>query len=263
MLKFCSLYSGSTGNSLFVQTDNTKILIDAGVSGKKIVDALESKEIDIKDIDAILVTHEHMDHIKSINVLSNKYNIPVYATLKTWGQLDKKNVKIGIQNKKTFNISEKFSVKDLTVKPFKTPHDAIDSCGFSFENLDKKKITVATDLGHVDSEIYLELKGSNFVLLEANYELELLKIGKYPDFLKQRISGDFGHLSNVDTGNIIANLIRDGLSNVMLGHLSKENNFPELAKQTVIEQVNKDGKLSDNIDISVASRLGPSEFIYL
>ena len=261
MFKFCSLYSGSTGNSLFVQTENTKILVDAGVSGKKIVEALESKDIDIKDIDSILVTHEHMDHIKSINVLSNKYDIPVYATLKTWRQLDKKNINISTQNRKIFKISEKFSIKDLKINPFKTPHDAIDSCGFSFENLDKKKITIATDLGHIESQIYSELEDSDFVLLEANYELELLKMGKYPDFLKQRIAGDFGHLSNTDTGNVVAKLIKKGLSNVMLGHLSKENNFPELAKQTVIEQINKEEKLSGNIDINVASRLEPSEFI--
>lgn len=188
MFKFCSLYSGSTGNSLFVQTENTKILVDAGVSGKKVVEGLESINVDIKDVDSILVTHEHMDHVKSIKILSNKYNIPVYSTVKTWRELEKKNISISQENKKTFKISEKFSIGDLNIIPFKTPHDAVDSCGFSFENLDKKKITIATDLGHMQENIFAQLEDSDFVLLESNYELELLKMGKYPDFLKQRIS---------------------------------------------------------------------------
>lgn len=157
-----------------------------GVSGKKVVQALESIDVNIKAIDGILVTHEHMDHIKGIGVLSKQYNIPIFSTKKTWKEIDKK-FEISNENKRVFDISkEGFYIEDLKVIPFKTPHDAVDSCGFSFES-DGKKITVATDLGHIEEEIFDELKQSQFVMLESNYETELLKIGKYPDFLKRRI----------------------------------------------------------------------------
>jgi len=261
MLKCCSLYSGSTGNSLFLSSENTKVLIDAGASGKKIIEGLESIGVSINEIDSILVTHEHTDHTKSLNLLSNKYDIPIYSTIKTWTELEKQNIKVATKNHKTFNISEKFEIGDLTIFPFKTPHDAIDSCGFSFE-ADNKKVTIATDLGHVNEEIYSYLQQSDFVLLEANYEPNLLKMGKYPDFLKRRIAGQFGHLSNSDASNIICKLVKNGLSKLMLGHISKENNFPELVYQTVMQELqNLDVDCKIDLDIAVANRTCPSKLI--
>jgi len=157
-----------------------------GVSGKKIVKALESINVDIKNINGILVTHEHLDHIKSIGVLSKQYNIPVFSTNKTWIELDKK-FSIANDNKKKFDVyGGGFYIQDLKVIPFKTPHDAIDSCGFSFE-ANNKKLTIATDLGHMEDGIFNQLEKSQFIMLESNYETELLKMGRYPDFLKKRI----------------------------------------------------------------------------
>lgn len=188
MLKFCSLYSGSTGNSLFVQSDNTKLLVDSGVSAKKVEDGLNSIGIDISDIDAILVTHEHSDHVQSLGTISKKFNIPVYANSKTWDAMPIQRDKISDCNIKFFNNDEKFEVKDFVIHPFSTPHDAANSCGFSFL-CDNNKFSIATDLGHITTNIMEHLEGSSFLMLESNYDPEVLKCSKYPYILKTRIAG--------------------------------------------------------------------------
>ena len=258
MLKFCSLYSGSTGNSLFVENNDTKILIDAGVSGKKVVDALESINVKPEEINAILITHEHTDHIQSVGTLSKKYNIPIYANSNTWSKISKE--KINKTNIFTFNSFEDFSVGSLKFHPFKIPHDAVDPCGFNVYD-GKTKISIATDLGHVTDEIITCLDGSKFILLEANYEPEVLKMCSYPLLLKKRISSSNGHLSNNEAGKTIAKLINNGLSSVMLGHLSKESNFPQMASATVLEELKKANFKKNDIDLSVASRTEPSGLI--
>ena len=152
MLKFCSLYSGSTGNSLLVQSEHTNILIDAGVSAKKITEALAPLNVDAKDISAILVTHEHSDHVQGLGTLSKKFDIPVFATQKTWDAMKNQQEKISDKNQNFFNISEYFEVGDLKIESFKTPHDAADSCGFNIINKDSK-LSIATDLGHMTTPI--------------------------------------------------------------------------------------------------------------
>ncbi len=260
MLKFCSLYSGSTGNSLFVQNNNTKILIDAGVSGKKIIDALDSINVCPNEIDAILITHEHSDHIQSVGTFSKKFNVPVYANSKTWTKISKEAQKIGEENIFTFTTSEDFTIGDLVIHPFRTPHDAIESCGFNIFD-GKIKISIATDLGHVTPEIQNCLTGSKFALLESNYEPEVLRICSYPSLLKSRIAGPNGHLSNNMAGETISSLIESGLSTVMLGHLSKESNFPEMAYETVLSELEMRKFKRGTIDLSVASRFEPSKLI--
>lgn len=260
MLKFCSLYSGSSGNSLFVQNNNTKILIDAGVSGKKIIEALDSIDINPNEIDAILITHEHSDHVQSVGTFSKKFNIPVYANSKTWSKIPKEAEKINNDNIFTFKTSEDFVVGDLVIHPFKTPHDAIESCGFNIFD-GKTKISIATDLGHVTPEIKSCLKGSKFALLESNYEPEVLRICSYPSLLKSRIAGPNGHLSNNMAGQVISDLIESGLSTVILGHLSKASNFPEMAYETVLSELANRKFKRGTIDLSVASRFEPSKLI--
>lgn len=260
MIKFCSLYSGSTGNSLLVQSEKTNILVDAGVSGKKIVEALESSSIDVSSISGILVTHEHTDHIKSIGTLSKKYNIPVYANQETWDAMPKEKEKIAEENQKVFSISKPFSINDLDITAFSIPHDAANPCGYNFFNKNTK-ISVATDLGHVTPDIIHSLENSKFVLLESNYDPEVLRCSSYPYHLKTRINGPMGHLSNYFAGDVISNLMGSGLQAAMLGHLSKENNFPELAYRTVVEQIAKNKLNANSIDLSVATRFQPSKFI--
>ena len=196
MLHFCSLYSSSEGNCLYVCGLNTHILIDAGVSLKKIEQALLSIDVYIRKISAVLVTHEHTDHSKSLGILSKKYNIPVYANEKTWNVLPSQKQKIAIENQKFFIPEETFSVGDLSVFPFRTPHDAACPCGFNIA-CDGTKISVATDLGHVTPSIMKCLEQSSFMLLESNYDTEVLKCCSYPFQLKSRISGPNGHLSNI------------------------------------------------------------------
>ncbi len=261
MLEFCSLYSGSTGNSLLVKSNNTKLLIDAGISKKKIIDALKLNNIELTQIDAILVTHEHTDHIHSIGTISNGYNIPVYANEKTWSVIPtKQKEKISTQNQKVFLVSQKFLIGDIEILPFSIPHDAVDPCGFNIYN-NTTKISIATDLGHVTPSILENLKNSSFVLLESNYDPDILKYCTYPASLKKRIIGPNGHLSNILASKTISELVHTGLKSVMLGHLSKENNFPELAYKTVIEQLVLNNINEDTINLSVASRFSPTPMI--
>lgn len=255
MLKFCSLYSGSSGNSFFIQSDNAKILVDAGVSCKKIVDALASLNIAIENIDAILITHEHTDHTQSIGTISKKYDIPVYANKKTWKAMPKQIDKIDKKNIYYFNSNKLFKFKDLNILPFSIPHDAADPCGFSISKGDSK-ISIATDIGHMDNNVLENLKNSNFLLLESNYEPDVLRYSRYPFHLKQRISSSLGHLSNIDAGKTINYLADYGLENAMIAHLSNENNFPELAYKSVLEQIDQNKKLH----LEVASRVEPSKF---
>lgn len=260
MLKFCSLYSGSSGNCLFVDSNNTKILIDCGTSGKKITTALASINSSIEEIDAILVTHEHSDHIQSLGLISNKYNIPVYANFETWNAMESQKKKISENNINIFENDKDFYLKDLTIHPFSTPHDAANPCGFNIHN-GKRKLSIATDLGHMDNEILENLKDSSFLLLESNYDPEILKLSKYPYSLKERIFGPKGHLSNLTAGKTISTLINKNLKSVMLGHLSKENNFPELAYQTVLNELIESNVDTNTISLNVASRNAPSNII--
>lgn len=257
MFKFCNLYSGSSGNSSFVESDNTKILVDCGTSCKKISEALDSLNINISDIDGILVTHEHLDHIKGLSVISKKYHIPVYINKETFNNL---GIDTSVIEKKYFVNDENFSIKDLLVHPFSIPHDAANPCGFSISNKNNK-ISIATDIGHMNNSIIDNLVGSSFILLESNYEPELLKYSHYPYSLKKRILGPNGHLSNEDAGKTISVLAKNGVSNISLGHLSKENNFPELAYKTVLENIINNKIDSNNLSISVAHRDRPDDMI--
>ena len=257
MFKFCNLYSGSSGNSSFVESDNTKILIDCGTSCKKISEALATFNVNISDLDGILVTHEHLDHIKGLSVISKKYHIPVYINEETFNNL---GIDTSIIDKKYFVNNENFSIKDLLIHPFSIPHDAANPCGFSISN-GNNKISIATDIGHMNNSIIDNLVGSSFILLESNYETELLKYSHYPYSLKKRILGPNGHLSNEDAGKTISVLAKNGVSNISLGHLSKENNFPELAYKTVLENIINNKIDSNNLSISVAHRDRPDDMI--
>ncbi len=253
MLKFRSLYSGSSGNSLLVKTEYTNLLIDAGVSCKKIETALSLSEINPSSIDGILITHEHTDHVQGLGTLAKKYDIPIFVNKKTLEAMPKQKEKINEKKINLFTIEEKFEINDLKIKPFSIPHDAANPCGFSIFK-DNKKISIATDIGHMSNGIIKNLEGSNFLLLESNYDPQILMYSRYPYQLKTRIAGPRGHLSNEAAGKTISYLMDSGLNQVMLGHLSKESNFPELAYKTVIEELISSNKNSNSISLSVAAR---------
>ena len=262
MFNFCSLYSGSSGNSLFVETPNTRLLVDAGVSSKKIETALKSIDIDPSAIDGILVTHEHSDHVQGLGTLSRKFDLPVFVNQETLDAMPKQKDKIPEKNIKTFKVNDKFSINDLDIKSFSIPHDAANPCGFSIFK-DDKKISIATDIGHMTNSIVKNLEESLFVLLESNYDPEVLKCSSYPFNLKTRIAGPTGHLSNEMAGKTISYLLKSGLKKAMLGHLSKESNFPELAYQTVLDELISNNYDENSLSVLVASRDTHSKIIEL
>mgnify|MGYP004557344427 FL=1 len=260
MLNFCSLYSGSSGNSLFVQTENTRILIDAGVSSKKIEEGLKSIDVEPSSIDAILVTHEHSDHIQGLGTFSKKFDTPIYANQETIDNMQNQILKISEKNIKKFKVADKFSIGDIDIKSFSIPHDAANPCGFNIFK-ENKKLSIATDIGHMDNKLIKNLEDSLFILLESNYDSEIIKYSRYPYSLKSRITGPLGHLSNDSAGKTISYLLKSGLKSAILGHLSKENNFPELAYKTVADQVMEQNNFNNSISLSVANRNSPGKLL--
>ncbi|OFI06598.1 putative metallo-hydrolase YycJ [Clostridium acetireducens DSM 10703] len=256
---FCSLYSGSTGNSIFVSSNNTKLLIDAGLSGKNIDKALNEIGECSKDIDAILVTHEHTDHIKGVGVLSRKYDIPIYANIPTWEAMSSSIGKLKNKNIKIIN-SRELSIKDVDIINYKIPHDAASPLGYAICHKNKKAC-IATDLGFFTKEIKDVAKDADVVLLESNHDIEMLKFGPYPYNLKRRILSNVGHLSNEDCGKAILNILSSKPKKIVLGHLSKTNNYPKLAYQTVINILKEKDVTNKDIILSMAKRTTPSNYI--
>jgi phosphoribosyl 1,2-cyclic phosphodiesterase len=253
MIKLCSLFSGSSGNCVFLGTDRAKILIDAGLSGKKIIEALCSIGEKPSDISAILVSHEHSDHIKGAGILSRKFDIPIYANENTWDAMETAIGPISLKNKMYFNAGREFEINDVCISPFNIPHDASAPVGFNFF-VNNKKITTATDIGHINKGLLRFLEASDLLFLEANHDIEMLKVGPYPWHLKKRILGDMGHLSNEMAGKVINYLAQKGTRKFVLGHLSKENNFPELAYQTVYNELTEN-KICVGIDVELCVAL--------
>ncbi len=231
-MRLCSLYSGSSGNAIFVGTGKTKLLVEAGLSGKKIAEALCSIGESPSEISAVLVSHEHTDHIRGAGILSRRYDLPIYASEGTWKAMEHVIGPVLECNKRIFSSYAPFEIGDITITPFPIPHDANEPVGYSFSSAGKK-VTIATDIGHISMDLLRNFEDSDLLLLESNHDLEMLKMGPYPWPLKQRIAGRHGHLSNDAAGEVVAYMAERGTKKFLLGHLSKENNFPELAYQTV------------------------------
>ncbi|GAA0819185.1 MBL fold metallo-hydrolase [Clostridium tertium] len=261
-MKFCSLYSGSSGNSIFVASEHAKILIDAGLPGKKIDDALKSIGENPSDIDGIFVTHEHSDHIKGIGVLSRKYDIPIYSNADTWMAMDGSIGKIKEHNMRIMDRRSTLSIKDLDIISFNIPHDAVAPVGYTMHH-NGKKVSVITDFGIYTEEIRDNIKDSEVMLLESNHDVNMLKFGPYPYTLKRRILSEVGHLSNEDCGKAIVDLIRyKPNKKIILGHLSGTNNHPDLALETVSSVLKEHGIVpKEDIDLTMANRHSPSNII--
>ena len=233
-MRMCSIASGSSGNCIYVGSDNHHILIDAGISGKRVEAGLRELELSGKDIDGILLTHEHSDHIKGLGVLARKYGVPIYATPGTAGAV-KAMSGLGRIDDSLFveiHADQDFQIGDLKVSPFHISHDAAEPVAYRIA-CGEKKMAVATDLGVYTDYTVEHLKGLDVLLLEANHDIHMLQVGAYPYYLKQRISGDLGHLSNERAGKLLCEVLHDDLKAIVLGHLSKENNYAELAYETV------------------------------
>lgn len=229
---FCSLASGSSGNCHLINDGTNSILVDAGLSGIQIENRLKEIDINPKSLAGILVSHEHSDHIRGVGVLSRRYDIPIYANGGTWAGMEGKIGKIKEENIRYFNTAEDFTVEDFNIRSYSISHDAREPVGFSIQRK-KAKISIATDLGYIDDYIINEVKNSNLLVLESNHDEEMLKAGSYPYYLKRRILSNIGHLSNEAAGNAIVDLVNKNVKSILLAHLSRENNFPELAIATV------------------------------
>lgn len=265
-MRMMTIASGSSGNCIYVGNDNTHILIDTGVSRKKIVDGLKAAQLSISDISAVLVTHEHSDHIKGLGVLTRKDEIPVYSTKGTIAGIKACDY-IGELNNDLFHCIEAdrdFKINDLTVHAFNISHDANEPVAYTI-NDGEKKVGIATDLGFYDDYIVDNLTGSQAMLIEANHDVNLLQVGSYPYYLKQRILGNKGHLSNENSGRLIDRVLHNDVKHIFLGHLSKENNYDKLAFETVrleIDMSDSAYKAAD-FNIEVARRDVPSDIIFI
>lgn len=249
---FVSLISGSSGNAALISYNSTTLLTDCGMSGKRLEKSLCELGMSCQDIDAILLTHEHTDHTAGAGVISRRYNLPVFATAGTHrhagiGKLPEENIRI-------ITPGETFEIGNIGVRPFPISHDAAEPVGFNFF-MGTKKASIATDSGEITEYIYEYISGSEEIILESNHDSELLMCGSYPIDLKRRISGRRGHLSNDSAAKTAVRLLKDGTKKILLGHLSLENNTPDIAYQTTKNELIKNGaKIGIDIMLAVANR---------
>ncbi|WP_300457755.1 MBL fold metallo-hydrolase [Desulfobacula sp.] len=250
----CPLASGSKGNSLFVSCNNSSLLIDAGLSGIEIQRRLNTIGVAPENLTAIIITHEHSDHVKGAGILSRRFKLPVYITQKTYQACRD----IGkIEDLCFFECGTPFQIDQIRVRPFSISHDAKDPSGLTME-YNGHKVGIATDLGMVTRLVKEHLKDSSLLYLESNHDPDMLINGSYPWHLKQRIKGRTGHLSNMDAGALISELKTEALKHVILAHLSEENNCPQKAFQEVSKHLN-----ASAIALHVAGPDQPGNVIHL
>lgn len=265
-MRLLSIASGSSGNCIYVGDGDTHLLIDAGISGKRIEAGLNDNGLKTSDIKGILITHEHSDHISGLGVLARRYGIPMYATPETITELVGMKNLGAIDSELLVPISPDvdFWIDNLTVHPFSISHDAANPVAYRITN-GKERVAVATDMGTYDDYIVENLQGLDALLLEANHDVNMLETGIYPYPLKRRILSDRGHLSNELSGKLLTELLHDGLKHIFLGHLSKENNFAELAYETVKLEIDMSTSKykGDEFSIQVARRDEPSQMVFV
>lgn len=246
------LASGSKGNSTYIRAGKYSVLIDAGLSGRALEERMAALDLDIKALNALLITHEHKDHIKGIGVLSRRYDLPIYANDGTWAEAESELGKIKAKNRRVF--SGDFIVGDLKFSPYDIYHDAAQPVGYICQAAGKK-IVLATDTGVISEEIAARIKGADLFVLESNHDLEMLMTGKYPYFLKNRIKGSEGHLSNDDTAALLPTLLEENFPTVVLAHLSAENNNPKVAYITINNALKEAGfKVGEDLRMGCASQ---------
>lgn len=231
-IRVSMLASSSTGNVTYIETPKQKLLVDAGLSGKKIENLLSQIDRKPEDIDGILVTHEHSDHVKGLGVMARRYGMPIYANEPTWQAIGEKCGKIAPEQKEILSPGEVLTLGDLDIWSFGVSHDAAQAQFYGFQK-DNKQFAMLTDLGYVSERLEGFLKNCDAYLMESNHDADMLRMGRYPWHLKQRIFSDTGHLSNDDAGEALSEMIGDKTKRVYLGHLSEENNMKQIASQTV------------------------------
>ena len=264
-MRIMSIASGSSGNCIYVGNDNTHLLIDAGISRKRIEEGLNSIGLTLSDMTGVLVTHEHADHISGLGVVLRKNDIPVYGTNETMEALtaSKYLEKVDYSLLNGVFPDSDYEIGGLKVHPFSISHDAVNPCGYRItDSYNGKSVAIATDMGHFNDYIVDKLQNLDAVLLEANHDVKMLQVGTYPYYLKQRILSNHGHLCNEVAGRLLDNILSDKMKKVYLGHLSKENNYPDLAFESVRAEINLSDSpfKADDFDIEVAKRECVTEY---
>ncbi len=264
MARFCTLFSGSSGNSTYISSSDTAVLVDAGRSCKQLLQAMEARQIDPRAISAILVTHEHVDHVSGLRVLLKKLKVPVYASPEVLEKLRWDGRLPEGQPVQEVDSARPFAVGSLRVECFDTPHDSVHSLGFRITTPDGLRMAVATDMGYISDEVRGMLTGCNLVLLESNYESSLLSLCDYPYYLKRRIASNTGHLSNDSCAQELVRLVRTGSTRLILGHLSENSNTPENAYQASTCALESSG-MREGLDytLEIAPRNEPSRMVVL
>ncbi|AMB96645.1 MBL fold metallo-hydrolase [Aerococcus urinae] len=230
-MRICMLASGSTGNVTYIETPQRNILVDAGLSGKRIEELLQEIGRDAKDLDAIFISHEHSDHSKGAGIMARRYQLPIYANADTWSYLEQKCGKLDADQKIIMEPGERISFGDVDILSFPVSHDSINAQFYAFQK-DSKQFAMMTDLGYVSDRLAGLVYNSDALMIESNYDNDMLRMGKYPWRLKQRIFSDRGHLSNVETAEALTKMIGERTKRVYLGHISRENNLNALALET-------------------------------
>lgn len=239
-LKFSVLASGSTGNAIYVENDTYSFLVDVGLSGRQIENALKKINRDPATLDGIFVTHEHSDHIKGVGVLARKYKLPIYANEKTWDAMEPLIGEIPVDLKFTFDMESVKTFGSLDVESYGVSHDAAEPMFYIFHEGDKK-LAIITDTGYVSSRMIGKIRNADYFIFECNHDVEMLRMGKYPWNVKRRILSDVGHISNEDAAHAMSEAIGDRTRGIYLAHLSKENNMKELARMAVTQILEQKG----------------------
>ena len=249
-IRLTPLFSSSSGNSYLISAGETNILVDAGVTGSQLTQALQEVSVDPHSINGIIITHEHVDHIKGVGVMSRKFDIPIYANALTWEQMEDKVGDIALKNQRVVDKTD-FFIKDLCIMPFSVSHDAADPVGYSLGS-GNNRVSILTDTGKVTENMLDAIEGSSLVVLEANHDIEMLRNGPYPYALKQRIMSNKGHLSNMTAAGTALELYKRGVRCLILGHISSHNNKKILAFRTVAGFCEKQG-IEINKDLFIIS----------
>lgn len=229
---FSVLASGSTGNAIYVEADNHSFLVDAGLSGKQMEGLFKQIDRDPKNLDGILVTHEHSDHIKGVGILARKYKLPIYANEKTWNAMSHLIGEVPTEQKFSFQMETVRTFGGLDIESFGVSHDAAEPMFYVF-HYGSKKLVIITDTGYVSNRMSGTIKNADYFVFESNHDVEMLRMGKYPWNIKRRILSDFGHVSNEDAAYAMSECIGDNTKGIYLAHLSKDNNMKELARMSV------------------------------
>ncbi len=265
-MRLVSIASGSSGNCIYVGSEESHILVDAGISNKRIEQGLNEIGLKGSELDGIVITHEHSDHVKGLGVLARKHGIPIYGTKETLEEIAGMK-SLGEYSRDILHpVSPdvEFSIGDLYIQPFSVDHDAANPVAYRIR-CGKRSVAVATDMGHFDQYVIDHLQNLDALLLESNHDVNMLQTGPYPYYLKRRILGNHGHLSNENAGRLLNHVLHDNLKHILLGHLSKENNYEALAYETVkleIDQGECPYRASD-FPIEVARRDRMSQIVYL